>query len=206
MSIYINKKKIIDETDWQNTNAGTNLVKDVQILDSRSQPTGIGTIKDFTGVAQPNNDWNFWEIPLNISFKRNDVFTVSAFATLTGPKAADGLYEVTIFNQDTSASYDPTADTVFLKSGQRSSKTIKVNADSDPNKPPMLVIYSGKRGSTAGNTIHVQNIKLERGSVATQWSPAPEDLVLKSEFDSLKEKVDSLTKSVNGGGNSSPTN
>ena len=23
MSIYINKKKIIDETDWQNTNAGT---------------------------------------------------------------------------------------------------------------------------------------------------------------------------------------
>lgn len=200
MGIFINKKKIIDETDWQNTNSGTNLVKDVQVLNLLDQPAGIGTTVDFTGVAQPNNDWTFWKIPLNISFKRNDVFTVSAFATLTGPKVADGLYEITIYNQDTSTCYDPTSDTVFLKSGQRSSKTIKVNADSDPNKPPVLLVYSGKVGSTAGNTIHVQNIKLEHGSVATQWSPAPEDLVLKSEFDSLKEKLDSLTKSVNGGG------
>ena len=204
MSIYISKKKIIDETDWQNTNAGTNLVKNVQVLNPQNQPDGSGTIKDCSFSAPQNNNWCFYKIPLNISFRENDVFTVSAFATLTGPKAADGLYKVTIFNQDTSVCYDPNADLVFLKAGQRSSKTIKVNADSDPNKPPMLLIYSGKAGSTAGNTIHVQDVKLERGSVATQWSPAPEDLILRSEFDDLKAKVESLTKSINGGGSGSP--
>lgn len=51
--------------------------------------------------------------------------------------------------------------------------------------------------STAKFTI--QNVRLNKGSVAADWSPAPEDLVLKSDFDALKAQVDSLTKSKNGG-------
>lgn len=38
-----------------------------------------------------------------------------------------------------------------------------------------LLIYSGISGSTAGHSVTVSNVKLEKGSAATAWSPAPED-------------------------------
>lgn len=199
MSIYINKKKIIDETDWQNTNAGTNLISG-NALNFDFADSGHGNYKNFSAEAASDQNWAFWIFSLNCSFKQGDVFTVSAYADLTGPQVGDGSYKATIFNHSTSFCYETESDINFLKAGQRSSKIIRVNADSDPNDPPILLIYSGTAGKTAGNTIHVKDLKLERGSIATDWSPAPEDLVLKSEFDSLKAKVDSLTKSINGGG------
>ena len=51
--------------------------------------------------------------------------------------------------------------------------------------------------STAKFTI--QNVRLNKGSIAADWSPAIEDFVLKSDFDTLKAQVDLLTKSKNGG-------
>ncbi|MFK8243838.1 gp58-like family protein, partial [Facklamia sp. 252] len=43
---------------------------------------------------------------------------------------------------------------------------------------------------TAGNNSYiVSNIKLERGSIATDWTPAPEDLVSGSDFTTYKNEV-----------------
>lgn len=158
-----------------------------------------GNSKEFYFSAPSDKNWYYCVFPLNTSFKKGDVFTLSAYTELTGNQVGDGSYKVTIFNHDTSVCYETENDINFLKAGQRSSKIIRVNADSDPNNPPILLIYSGTAGKTGGNTIHVKDLKLERGSIATAWSPAPEDVVLKSDFDSLKAKIDSLTKSINGG-------
>ncbi|MCI9596682.1 MAG: tail fiber domain-containing protein [Firmicutes bacterium] len=38
-----------------------------------------------------------------------------------------------------------------------------------------LIIYAGHAGTDTGKTLTVSNVKLEKGSVATAWSPAPED-------------------------------
>lgn len=38
-----------------------------------------------------------------------------------------------------------------------------------------LLIYAGVAGSTAGNSLKYEHMKLEKGSKATDWSPAPED-------------------------------
>lgn len=38
-----------------------------------------------------------------------------------------------------------------------------------------LLIYSGISGSTAGHSVTISNVKLEKGSTATAWTPAPED-------------------------------
>lgn len=198
MSIFVNGKKVIDENDWKNTNIGTNLISG-PVFSNTLIPQS-GNSKDFTFSAPKKFDWTFQLFPLNCSFKKGDIFTISAFATLTGSNN-NGLYKASILSRDYQIVYDPNADTDWLKAGQVCSKTITVNADSDPNNPPYLSIYSGVAGSTGGNTIHVQNLKIEHGSIATQWSPAPEDLVLKSDFDALKAKVDSLTKSQNGGDN-----
>ncbi|NBI63177.1 tail fiber domain-containing protein [Clostridiales bacterium] len=38
-----------------------------------------------------------------------------------------------------------------------------------------LLIYAGKAGTDRGKTLTVSNVKLEKGSSATAWTPAPED-------------------------------
>lgn len=38
-----------------------------------------------------------------------------------------------------------------------------------------LLIYAGISGSTAGNSIRYEHMKLEKGSKATDWTPAPDD-------------------------------
>ena len=44
--------------------------------------------------------------------------------------------------------------------------------DGDTNT---LIIYAGINGSTAGNSIRYEKMKLEKGSKATDWTPAPDD-------------------------------
>ena len=44
--------------------------------------------------------------------------------------------------------------------------------DGDTNT---LIIYAGVNGSTSGNTIRYDKMKLEKGSKATDWTPAPDD-------------------------------
>ncbi len=44
--------------------------------------------------------------------------------------------------------------------------------DGDTNT---LIIYAGVNGSTSGNAIRYEKMKLEKGSKATDWTPAPDD-------------------------------
>lgn len=46
----------------------------------------------------------------------------------------------------------------------------------------------------------ISSVKAELGTIHTNWSPAPQDLVSRSEFEALQTKVNSLTKNQNGGG------
>lgn len=41
--------------------------------------------------------------------------------------------------------------------------------------PLSLLIYAGVSGSTAGNILKYERMKLEKGTKATDWTPAPED-------------------------------
>lgn len=43
-------------------------------------------------------------------------------------------------------------------------------------EPTSFLVYAGQAGSTNNNALNISNAKLERGNVATDWSPAPEDL------------------------------
>lgn len=46
----------------------------------------------------------------------------------------------------------------------------------------------------------ISSVKAELGTIHTNWSPAPQDLVSRSEFEALQTKVNSLTKNQNWGG------
>lgn len=193
--IFIDKHELAEKEDIINPNLAYGVAK------QSDNEKALGTVHDFTLSSKGDTDnWTFCIILLKTTIHKGDIFTISAFGTLTGPNAADGNYKASIYSSDTSHSFDPTGDTVFLKSGIRSSKTFVANADSDPNNPPVLLIYSGKAGSTGQNSIHVQNVKVERGSVATPYVPAVEDLVLKSDYDALSDRLTALESKMGGDG------
>ena len=52
------------------------------------------------------------------------------------------------------------------------------------DKAEVLLIYAGKRAETAGNSVKFSNIKLEYGTKATDWTPAPEDYSTTEEVES----------------------
>ena len=179
MQLFAGGEELANKKDIINPNLAYGYVRSV------ADSTIVGTVKDFTFTADNSNNYCFYKVPINLPIRKGDAITISAFATLSGPQAADGLYKATIYDTNIQATFDDTADTVHLKSGIRSSKTIFANRDSDPNDPPVLFIYSGVAGKTNGNTIHVQEVKVERGTVATPWCPAYEDYVMKSDYGEL---------------------
>lgn len=50
------------------------------------------------------------------------------------------------------------------------------------NNTPCLIIYSGVYGSTSGVKATCHHAKLEKGNVATDWTPAPEDKADKADL------------------------
>ena len=194
MQIFGGGARYLTEKYMANTSAGTNLVYG-NVFDNQGFPATnvIGTTRHTTLKTKNDLDnWDFCRTPLNCSFKKGDTITISLFGVLTGKQVGDGQYKATIMSADTNTCYDDHPDDVWIKSGSRSSKTIVVNADSNPTNPPYVLIYAGKAGSTGGNTIEINDLKVERGTVATQWSPAPQDLVLRSDLDALKAEIDQL--------------
>lgn len=61
-------------------------------------------------------------------------------------------------------------------SDERQSVVIRANDKVTSGDKTQLLIYSGLWGAANGNTLVWHNIKLEEGNMATDWSPAPEDL------------------------------
>ena len=47
-----------------------------------------------------------------------------------------------------------------------------------------------------GGALYFANLKLERGPVATDWCPAPEEYAIKSDLDALKAKEDNIAENL----------
>lgn len=162
------------------------------VVNNNSSQT-FGTSKKASFTADSNN-YFYAKIKLNLSIKKGDTFTISALGNLSGQQAGDGSYKVAVFTSDASTRFD--TDSNYLKSGTRTSKTFTATTNS--SKQPFLFIYPGVPGKTANNTLEIQEIKVEHGSIATSYVPAVEDLVLKSDYESLKEEIDQIKSKMGG--------
>lgn len=67
-----------------------------------------------------------------------------------------------------------------------------------PENCRALVLVVGAKPGTTISPSSLINMKFEKGPIATDWSPAPEDLTRQSDFDSLAKRVSALEKQ-NGG-------
>lgn len=72
--------------------------------------------------------------------------------------------------------------------------TIPKQASSNVRTSAVIQFYNSNANVAAGFTARLKNVKLERGNVATDWSPAPEDLAT---ADNVNDKLTELRQEVN---------
>ena len=72
--------------------------------------------------------------------------------------------------------------------------TIPKQASSNVRTSAVIQFYNSNANVAAGCTARLKNVKLERGNVATDWSPAPEDLAT---ADNVNDKLTELRQEVN---------
>lgn len=133
--------------------------------------TGQDTVIDDTANTGTQG-WCFWVFNLTQQPKVGDQLTVSAEGTLTG-KGNLGTYDVILYNSTTIT--NPRSNSKRLSSGKRASATLQVN-NLDGNGDTVLLIYAGNISDTEGKKNTVHHLKVEFGNLATDWTPAPEDL------------------------------
>ena len=61
-------------------------------------------------------------------------------------------------------------------------------------EPTSFLVYAGLAGSTNGNALNISNAKLEKGNIATDWSPAPEDI--DAQFVQTNANISTLQQTV----------
>lgn len=133
--------------------------------------TGQDTVIDDTANTGTQG-WRFATINLTQQPKVGDQITVSAEATLTG-QGDLSTYDVILYNQ---AAGSARSNSKRLSSGKRSSATLKVT-NLNGTGDTVLLIYAGNIGDTEGKKNVIHHLKAEFGNVATDWTPAPEDLI-----------------------------
>lgn len=155
---------------------GTNLYTDTQNFDNLASWWGSGKWTKITdtynglAVMQTTDPWN--GLSQYIPVKKGDVLTYSVYARYTSGTGTSTIYWQLNTNPEGSYNNATTnlgSNTVTLTdSWQRVSSTIVVNSDGYL-RPRLERTYSN-------NTLQIAGIKVEKGSVATPWSPAPEDV------------------------------
>ncbi len=130
------------------------------------------TNNDITIDATSSNAGNFTRATFYFSEqpKLGDSITVSAEGTLTGTGTLDG-YQVMLYDY---TGKQQRSKTQYLEAGKRDSVTLTLDNLSGSGDT-VLLIYAGKAGETQGKKNVVHHLMVEKGTVAHDWSPAPED-------------------------------
>ena len=118
-------------------------------------------------IASSTGAYHYLIAKTGLSVKAGESF-VASYGTLamTGPQPV--RFQITIFSR----TLEKTIASLVLTDSERTVMA-KVSAD-DPNAA--IYIYAGLPGATANMSLDVTQLKLERGNVVSDWTPAPEDL------------------------------
>lgn len=150
--------------------------------------TGTDIVVDAT--SDNASDYKFATLNFAEQPKQGDLITVSAEGTLTGTGTLDE-YQVVLYNLFTT---NPRSQAQYLKAGKRDSVTLSLdnlNGDGDT----VLLIYAGKAGETKGKKNVIHHLMVEKGTIAHDWQPAPEDT--DSAIESVSSKIDQTADGIN---------
>ncbi|MBU7449346.1 MULTISPECIES: gp58-like family protein [Lactiplantibacillus] len=183
---------------------GTNLYTDTQNFDNLASWNTAGsapstywtkTTDTYNGLAviQTTANWN--GLSQYIQVKKGDFLTYSAYVKNTSGTGSSTVYW--LLNNNPEGSYstaraNPAKNVVTItNSWQRISVTTV--ATSDGYLRPRL-----ERTPDNVNTIQIAGIKVEKGSVATDWCPNPADNATVTALSQLSQTIDSVQTTVRG--------
>ena len=119
-----------------------------------------------TGEESDNYNYSGYTFT-NGKLNQGESYCVSANVEVTAGTV--DRVDVIIYDSATSVS-QAAGQTVPIVDGHITATLEITGADAEK-----LLIYAGTAGATRGNGIRISNLKLERGSKPTGWTPAPED-------------------------------
>ena len=155
-----------------------------------------GTIEDIVVDDTANtgiHGWCFNTIPINADLKVGDKITVSVENVTTTGRGDLSKWGATLYSKDIS---EVRANNYEVNAGKNAQVTITVTSMNDPNKQTALLIYSGRVGDTEGKKAVFHHLKVERGEIATPWTPAPSDNATVTQLQSVTASIDGLQSAV----------
>lgn len=124
----------------------------------------------FTHVAGSTNNFAYKTLTPTVGLQPNTnyVFSVDKSEMIAG---SDTAFTVYIFSGDIKTGRNKLTIPISSTRQSVNFKTTAAVTGTD-----VVLIYAGQPGTTAGKAIKLTNIKLEQGTKATDWTPAPEDV------------------------------
>lgn len=170
---------------------GTNLYTNTKNFDSTASWESLSswtkTTDSYKGLAvlQATQDWG--GLGQYIPVKKGDVITYSVYAkNISGTGTSDILWGFTgVTGYSSAISSDFLNNATITDSWQRISGTAVATSDG--------YVYP-RLNRTTGNTNNLQiaGIKVEKGSVATDWCPNPTEILTQSDYAKIKAAILSL--------------
>lgn len=124
----------------------------------------------FTHVAGSTDNYSRKTLTPTVGLQPNTnyVFSVDKSEMTAG---SDTAFTVYLFSSDIKTGRNKLTIPISSTRQSVSFKTTAAVTNTD-----VVLIYAGQHGTTAGKAIKLTNIKLEQGTKATDWTPAPEDV------------------------------
>lgn len=150
---------------------GRNLIPDSKELEITAGPNSYSAFQTYilTENIKPDTDY---------------VFSVDRSEVTDGREATQFSVRLYRFTP-TEAGY---ASALVDVSTERKSVVLHTPATFEEGEAIRLLVYTGPHGDCQGRTMKWTHLKLEEGTVATGWTPAPEDL--ENSIVEINEKVD----------------
>lgn len=151
------------------------------------------TDKDISVTSHTTDGWPAWaNVDTGFSFEHGKTYTFSTEAKNSTSKIAEA--SIRVFESSTNTQVGIYA---FPADGKRHSITFSIPNDSHNYH---LLLYAGHAGIVPGVNVTTtyHHPKLEEGNVATDWTPAPEDLATVTQVKQTADGIETTLKSAQG--------
>lgn len=185
------------QTQVNNSAVGTNLYTDTKNFDNPTSWYAAGlwekTTDTYKGlvVIQGTQDWN--GLSQYIQAKKGDILTYSVYAKNISGTGTSSISWPLSGNTEGSYSTATTnkygSSVTITDSWRRLSGTIVVT--SDGYLRPRIERTTGNT-----NTLQIAGIKVEKGSVATDWCPNPSEVLTQADYSKIKAAIVALGGSL----------
>ncbi len=165
------------KTEFENLEiGGRNLIpksKNLKLPNDESGVTFTRTADDCTLNMKQNSPGAWYSTYINLTLEKNTTYTVSV--EISNIKVVDAGYAVlaVCYNPPEASAWNDFDRLMFTTIGKQH---ITFNTGDHPE----VRIACGLNGSEI-NTVTFKNLKLEKGTKATDWTPAPEDMTAEAQ-------------------------